>query len=76
MKIGAMEDVAIIGGLISVQFIYAGNSVLLSYLMSLGLNPLNIVIYVASATFLFLAPLAVCFERSFSPLPPTLSLSR
>ncbi|XP_022957643.1 WAT1-related protein At5g47470-like [Cucurbita moschata] len=67
MKIGAMEDVAIIGGLISVQFIYAGNSVLLSYLMSLGLNPLNIVIYIASATFLFLAPLAVCFERSNWP---------
>lgn len=67
MKIGAMEDVVVIGGLIGVQFIYAGNSVLLSYLMSIGLNPLTIVIFIASATFIFLAPFAVIFERNNWP---------
>ncbi|KAF9689888.1 hypothetical protein SADUNF_Sadunf01G0139200 [Salix dunnii] len=37
-----LEDFVIIGGLVLVQFVYAGNSILLSYLMSLGLEPLTI----------------------------------
>lgn len=61
-----LEDVAIIGGLILVQFIYAGNSVLLSYLMSLGLNPLTIITFTALSTFLVLSPLAFFFERYLS----------
>ncbi|XP_023550501.1 uncharacterized protein LOC111808626 isoform X1 [Cucurbita pepo subsp. pepo] len=52
-----MEDAEVTGGLMAVQFIYAGNSVLLRYLMSLGLNPFTVVIVIASATFLFLCPL-------------------
>ncbi|XP_038876022.1 WAT1-related protein At5g47470-like [Benincasa hispida] len=64
---GGMEDAAVIGGLMAVQFVYAGNSVLLSYLMSLGLNPLTVVICFASATSLFLSPLALYFERSKWP---------
>ncbi|KAK7265933.1 hypothetical protein RJT34_33558 [Clitoria ternatea] len=57
------EDVAIVGGLIGVQFIYAGNAVLLSYLMSLGLTSLTIVIFTSFATFLILLPVACYFER-------------
>lgn len=66
MMRGGMEDAAVIGGLMVVQLIYAGNSVLLSYLMSLGLNPLTVVVCFAAATSLFLSPLAFYFERSFS----------
>ncbi|KAF1861838.1 hypothetical protein Lal_00026302 [Lupinus albus] len=62
-----MEDVAIIGGLIGVQFIYAGNAVLMSYAMSLGLTSLTIVIYTSLSTFFILFPLAFCFERTIWP---------
>lgn len=58
-----VEDVAIIGGLICLQMIYAGNSILMSYLMSLGLNPLTIVIFSSLATFFVLSPIAFCLER-------------
>lgn len=61
-----MEDVAIIGGLIGVQVIYAGNAVLMSYLMSLGLTSLTIVIFTSFATFLILLPFAFYYERSLS----------
>ncbi|KAJ4835474.1 hypothetical protein Tsubulata_048530 [Turnera subulata] len=67
MKRDILEDFAIIGGLIGVQFVYAGNSVLLSYLMSLGLSPLTIVIFSTFATFLIISPVAVYFERSQWP---------
>jgi hypothetical protein len=63
LKKDVMEDVAIIGGLIGVQFVYAGNAVLLSYLMSMGLRPITIVIFSTFATFLILCPIAVYFER-------------
>lgn len=63
----ALEDVAVIGGLIGVQFVYAGNSVLLSYLLSLGFNPLTLVILSALATFVILSPVAVLFERHLWP---------
>ncbi|KAE9459397.1 hypothetical protein C3L33_08688, partial [Rhododendron williamsianum] len=69
-----LEDITIIGGLLLVQFVYAGNSVLLSYLMSLGLNPLTIVIFTALSTFLVLSPLSFCFERSKWPKKLSLKL--
>ncbi|KAI3408039.1 uncharacterized protein J3R85_020520 [Psidium guajava] len=59
LKKEVLEDVAVIGGLIGIQFVYAGNSVLLSYLMSLGFNPLTLVILTALATFFILSPMAV-----------------
>ncbi|KAE8671749.1 WAT1-related protein [Hibiscus syriacus] len=58
-----LEDVAIIGGLVGVQFVYAGNSVLLAYLMSLGLSPFTIVIYFTLATFIILSPFAFLFQK-------------
>lgn len=61
-----MEDVAVIGGLIGVQFVYAGNALLLSYLMSLGLESLTIVTFTSFATFLILLPFAFYFERFIS----------
>ncbi|CAK8539486.1 unnamed protein product [Lathyrus sativus] len=64
---GVVEDVALIGGLIGVQFIYAGNAELMSYSMSLGISPLTIVVFTSIATFLILFPAAFCFERSKWP---------
>ncbi|XWS61996.1 hypothetical protein CRYUN_Cryun07bG0173000 [Craigia yunnanensis] len=69
-----LEDVAIIGGLVMVQFVYAGNSVVLGYLMSLGLSPFTIVIFSTFATFIILSPFAVYFERSKWPKQLTLKL--
>lgn len=63
MKGEVIEDVAIRGGLVGVQFVYAGNAVLLSYVMSFGLDPLTIVIFSTLATFIILSPLAAYFER-------------
>jgi len=60
---GLVEDVAVIGGLIGVQFIYAGNALLFSYLMSLGLESLTIVAFTSFATFLILLPFAFYYER-------------
>ncbi|KAM5572925.1 WAT1-related protein [Rosa sericea] len=67
LKREMIEDVALIGGLVGVQFVYAGNSVLLSYFMSLGLDPLTIVIYSSFASFIILSPIAYYFERSKWP---------
>ncbi|XAR70464.1 hypothetical protein NMG60_11027318 [Bertholletia excelsa] len=69
-----LEDLAIIAGLIGVQIVYAGNSVLLSYLMSLGLNPLTIIIFSTFASFLVLSPLSIYFERSKWTKKPSLKL--
>ena len=63
LKREMIEDVALIGGLVGVQFVYAGNSILLSYFMSLELGPLTIVIYSSFATFIILSPFAYYFER-------------
>lgn len=60
---GLLEDVAIMGGLVAIQFVYAGNSILLGYLMSLGINPLTLVVFTALATFFILTPVAIYFER-------------
>ncbi|KAK2372304.1 Nodulin MtN21 /EamA transporter family protein [Trifolium repens] len=64
---GLVEDVTLIGGLIGVQFIYAGNAELMSYSMSLGISPLTIVIFTSIATFLILFPAAFFFERNKWP---------
>ncbi|XP_038993611.1 WAT1-related protein At5g47470-like isoform X1 [Hibiscus syriacus] len=69
-----VEDVAIYGGLTGVQFVYAGNSVLLGYLMSLGLTPFSIVIFFTSSTFLIVSPFALYFERNKWPKQLTLKL--
>ncbi|OIV94069.1 hypothetical protein TanjilG_05449 [Lupinus angustifolius] len=74
MEGGMVEDVSFIGGLIGVQFVYAGNAVLLSYLMSLGLNSLTIVIFSSLATFLILLPVAFYYERSVWPMKFSLKL--
>ncbi|XP_010530055.1 PREDICTED: WAT1-related protein At5g47470 isoform X2 [Tarenaya hassleriana] len=74
MKKGAIEEMAIIGGLITVQFVYAGNSVLMGYLMSLGLGPFTIVIFSTFATFLILSPFALFFERKQWPREFSLKL--
>lgn len=74
-KMEVVEESVVIGGLVGVQFVYAANSILLSYLMSLGLNPLTLVVFSAFATFLVLSPVAFLFERLvlilFSTLPIT-----
>ncbi|KVH91939.1 hypothetical protein Ccrd_006027 [Cynara cardunculus var. scolymus] len=62
-----VEDVAIIGGLIGVQFLYAGNSVLQSYIMFVGLPPTPLIISSNFVTFLILSPLAIFFERKSWP---------
>ena len=77
MKKEMIEEVVIVGGLVMVQFVYAGNSLLMSYLMSLGLGPLTIVIFSTFATSLILSPFAILFERSpvnFLTCPKTQSL--
>ena len=63
MKRGTLEEVGIIGGLVLAQVIYAGNSVLLSKLMSLGVDPLLIVIFCTLASFGLISPLAFLLER-------------
>ncbi|KAI4338467.1 hypothetical protein MLD38_023525 [Melastoma candidum] len=70
-----MEDVVIVAGLTAVQFVYSGNSIMLSYLMSLGLNPLAFAITTALATSLLLFPFALSFERRLWPERFTLKLT-
>ncbi|CAN8245716.1 unnamed protein product [Cochlearia groenlandica] len=62
-----IEETVIVGGLVMVQFVYAGNSLLMSYLMSLGLGSFTIVIFSTFATFLILSPFAILFERKQWP---------
>nr|XP_018631792.2 WAT1-related protein At5g47470-like [Nicotiana tomentosiformis] len=69
-----LEDFAMIGGLIGMQFIYAGNSVLASYLMSLGFKPSSLVILSSFATFLILSPFSYFLERSQWPRQMSLKL--
>ncbi|XP_027914991.1 WAT1-related protein At5g47470 isoform X2 [Vigna unguiculata] len=67
MSRGTMEDVAIIGGLVGVQFIYAGNAVFMGYALSLGFSSLTIIILTSLATFLILFPVSFFFERTKWP---------
>ncbi|KAL3743287.1 hypothetical protein ACJRO7_018570 [Eucalyptus globulus] len=62
-----VEEVVVIGGLIGTQFLYATNNVMVSYLTSLGLDPLTVVYYSSFATFLVLSPIAFAFERILWP---------
>ncbi|KAI5655717.1 hypothetical protein M9H77_32904 [Catharanthus roseus] len=62
-----MEEFAIITGLIGMQFIYAGNSVFVSYLMTLGFKPSTLIILSTVATFVVLAPASFFFERNKWP---------
>ncbi|XP_052210883.1 WAT1-related protein At5g47470-like [Diospyros lotus] len=70
----AIENITIIGGLIGLQFIYAGNSVLVGYFMLLGLNPSTIIIFCALATSLVFSPLSFYHERSLWPKKLSLKL--
>ncbi|XP_057787003.1 WAT1-related protein At5g47470-like isoform X2 [Salvia miltiorrhiza] len=62
-----MEEIAVVMGLISVQFLYAGNAILLSTILKTGLQPSSLIICSTFATFLVLSPLAILFERSQWP---------
>ncbi|KAJ8436335.1 hypothetical protein Cgig2_005259 [Carnegiea gigantea] len=46
-----VEGWVIMGGLVGIQFIYAGNAVFFSYLMSLGVSPLSHIILSTLPTF-------------------------
>ncbi|XP_038906245.1 WAT1-related protein At5g47470 [Benincasa hispida] len=74
MKRETMENFAIMSGLVGVQFVYAGNSVFMSFLMSLGINPLTLVIFSTFSTFLIVSPIAVYFERHDWPKKLSLKL--
>ncbi|XP_054823306.1 WAT1-related protein At5g47470-like [Prosopis cineraria] len=61
------EDLAIAGGLIAVQFITAVHAVFQSYLMTLEIDPLTLVIFTCFSTFLVVFPFAIYFERTKWP---------
>ncbi|PIN02388.1 hypothetical protein CDL12_25096 [Handroanthus impetiginosus] len=63
MKWEVIEDVGVVVGLVCVQFLYAGNSILLSYLLKLGFEASSLIIFSNFATFFVLSPLSVIFER-------------
>ncbi|KAG7547291.1 EamA domain [Arabidopsis suecica] len=67
MKRETLKEVGIIGGLAGAQVIYAGNSELLSQLLSLGIDPLLIVILCTFASFLLITPFAFLLERKLWP---------
>ncbi|KAL5551178.1 hypothetical protein UlMin_001354 [Ulmus minor] len=67
LRRGMIEDVVIIGGLIGIQVVYAGNTMLMNYLMALGLSSSTFVIFSSIATFLLLSPLAYIYERGKWP---------
>ncbi|CAK9321598.1 unnamed protein product [Citrullus colocynthis] len=74
MKRETMEDFAIMSGLVGVQFVYAGNSVFMSFLMSLGIHPSTLVIFSTFSTFLIVSPIAIYFERYNWPKKLSLKL--
>uniref|UniRef100_A0A1J3CZZ5 WAT1-related protein n=1 Tax=Noccaea caerulescens TaxID=107243 RepID=A0A1J3CZZ5_NOCCA len=67
MKRDTLEEVVIIGGLVGSQVVYAGNSELLSHLLSLGVDALLIAIFSTFVSFLLITPLALLFERKLWP---------
>ncbi|KAL9667464.1 hypothetical protein QQ045_001824 [Rhodiola kirilowii] len=67
MNKSVLEEMGLVFGLFMVQVVYAGNSVVMSYLMSIGISSLTLVTFTAFSTFLVLAPLSVYFERSRWP---------
>ncbi|KAF8380506.1 hypothetical protein HHK36_027993 [Tetracentron sinense] len=58
-----IEDIALVAGLMSVQVVYAIYAVFMSYLMSIGLHRVFLIIFGSFSTFIFLFPLSICFER-------------
>ncbi|KAL1194659.1 WAT1-related protein [Cardamine amara subsp. amara] len=74
MKRETLEEVGLIGGLVGTQVIYAANSELLSHMLSLGLDPLLIVIFCTFTAFLLTTPLAFLFERKLWPRSLSLKL--
>ncbi|KAK6947572.1 EamA domain [Dillenia turbinata] len=69
-----LENFVAIGGLVVLQFIYAGNSVFLGYLLSLGFNSFSLAILNSIATFIVLSPAAFYFERTKWPKKFSLKL--
>ncbi|XP_031404834.1 WAT1-related protein At5g47470-like isoform X2 [Punica granatum] len=69
-----VEEAVIVVGLVAAQVAYAGNSVLMGYVMSFGVDPLTLILFASLSTFFFLSPLALCFERSLWPKTLTLKL--
>ncbi|KAK4746536.1 hypothetical protein SAY87_012848 [Trapa incisa] len=68
------EEVVIVGGLMATQMGYAGYSVMMSYVLALGVDPLSLVIFSSFSSFFFTAPLALRFERSLWPRKLSLKL--
>ncbi|KAL3645320.1 hypothetical protein CASFOL_010500 [Castilleja foliolosa] len=66
-KMDVIEDCCVIVGLVGVQFLYAGNSILLSYILKFGIHPSSLIILSSFATFLLLSPFSFLFERKLWP---------
>ncbi|KAH6771774.1 Nodulin MtN21 /EamA-like transporter family protein [Perilla frutescens var. frutescens] len=62
-----LEEIAVIMGLVAVQFLYAGNAILLSIILKAGIQPSSLIICSTLSTFLVLSPLAILFERGQWP---------
>ncbi|KAJ4865986.1 WAT1-related protein [Raphanus sativus] len=67
MKKETLKEVGIIGGLVGAQVIYAGNSEILSQVLSLGVDPLLVAIFCTFASFILISPLAFLLEREVWP---------
>lgn len=61
-----IEEIALVMGLVSVQFLMAGNAILLSIILKTGIQPSSLIICSTFATFLVLSPLAILFERQIN----------
>ncbi|KAK4769698.1 hypothetical protein SAY87_030230 [Trapa incisa] len=70
-----VEEAVIVGGLMAAQVAYAGNTVMMGYVLALGVDPLSVIVFSSLSTFFFLAPLALCFERSLWPRKLSLKLN-
>ncbi|EYU19338.1 hypothetical protein MIMGU_mgv1a025600mg [Erythranthe guttata] len=73
-KLEIIEDIAVIVGLVIVQFLYAGNSILISYLLKLGIHDSTLIVFSTFATFVVLSPLSILFERKQWPTKLTYKL--
>jgi flagellar motor component MotA len=58
-----VEEGVIVGGLLVVQCILAGYVVFVDHVLSLGANPLSLIVLGAVASSLFFLPFAVVLER-------------
>jgi hypothetical protein len=62
-----VEEGVIVGGLLVVQCILAGYVVFVDHVLSLGANPLSLIVLGAVASSLFFLPFAVVLERKKWP---------